>query len=248
MTPRRRLDAEMVRRALAPSRAEAQRLIDDGKVTVGGAPAPKSSRLVAAGDPIEVLGPKRRYVSRGGEKLHAALDHFALDVTGLRVLDAGASTGGFTDCVLQRGASFVIALDVGYGQLHESLRADPRVDSRERHHVRDLTPESIGGEVDLVVADLSFISLTKVAAPLVAAVRRGGDLITLVKPQFEAGRAEVARGRGVITDPEIWRRTTNEVVAAFEREGATMMGSMVSPIHGAEGNTEFLVHFRRSQG
>lgn len=245
MSARRRLDAEMVRRGMVASRVEAQELIDDGKVTVGGAPAPKSSRLVTAGDAIEVAGPRRRFVSRGGEKLDAALEHFGIDVAGLRILDAGASTGGFTDCVLQRGAASVVALDVGYGQLHESLRADPRVDNRERHHLRDLTVDALGGPVDAVVADLSFISLTKVVTQLVDAVRPGGDIVVLVKPQFEAGRAEVARGRGVITDPEIWRRTTAEVVAAFEAGGATMMGTMVSPIHGAEGNTEFLVHLRR---
>ncbi|MFN8051074.1 MAG: TlyA family RNA methyltransferase [Acidimicrobiales bacterium] len=245
MSTRRRLDAELVRRGLAPSRTEAQRLIEAGLVTVGGAAAAKPARLVDAGEAVLVLGPARRFVSRGGEKLEAALDEFAIDVTGLRVLDAGASTGGFTDCLLQRGAASVVAIDVGYGQLHEKLRADPRVDGRERVHIRDVRPEHLGGEVDLVVGDLSFISLIKVTDPLVAAVRPGGDLVLLVKPQFEAGREEVAKGRGVITDPEIWRRTVNEVTAAFAAAGATMMSQMVSPIHGAEGNTEFLVHFRR---
>lgn len=220
-------------------------MIEAGLVVVGGAPAAKSARLVDAGEAVAVKGPRRRYVSRGGEKLSAALDEFALDVVDRRVLDAGASTGGFTDCVLQRGAIAVIAIDVGYGQLHEKLRADPRVDSRERQHIRDVTAEGIGGEVDLVVGDLSFISLRKVTVPLVHAVKPGGDLVLLVKPQFEAGRAEVAKGRGVITDPEVWRRTVNEVCAAFEVAGATMMGQMVSPIHGAQGNTEFLVWFRR---
>ena len=244
MSTRRRLDAELVRRGLAGTRTEAQRLIEAGLVTVGGAPAAKPARLVDPGDSLQVKGPARRYVSRGGDKLAAALDHFGLDPAGLRVLDAGASTGGFTDCVLQRGAREVIAVDVGYGQLHEKLRADERVDSRERTHIRDVTAEALGGPVDLVVGDLSFISLTKVTAPLVGAVKPGGDLVLLVKPQFEAGREEVAKGRGVITDPEIWRRTIGDVCAAFETGGATMMGQMVSPIHGAEGNTEFLVWFR----
>ena len=248
MSGRRRLDAELVRRSLAPSRTEAQRLIEAGRVTVGGAPALKPARQVEAGDAIAIAGPPRRFVSRGGEKLEAALEQFGLDVAGLRVLDAGASTGGFTDCVLQRGASSVIAIDVGYGQLHEKLRADVRVDGRERVHVRDVTLDMVGGAVDLVVADLSFISLTKVVAPLVGAVRPGGDLVVLVKPQFEAGRAEVSRGSGVITDPEVWRRTVGEVCAAFEGLGAAMMGQMVSPIHGAEGNTEFLVWFRAPDG
>ncbi len=244
MSARRRLDAELVRRGLAASRTEAQRLIGEGLVTVGGAPADKPARLVDPGDALKVRGPARRYVSRGGEKLEAALDHFGLDPAGCRVLDAGSSTGGFTDCVLQRGATEVVAVDVGRGQLHEKLRADPRVLSRERTHLRDVRAEHIGGPVDLVVGDLSFISLTKVTEPLLGAVRPGGDLVLLVKPQFEAGREEVARGRGVITDPEIWRRTIAEVCAAFEDSGATMMGQMVSPIHGAEGNTEFLVWFR----
>lgn len=245
MSARRRLDAELVRRGLASTRSEAQRLIGAGLVTVGGAPADKAARLVATGDALAVRGPARRFVSRGGEKLDAALDHFGIDPTGYRVLDAGASTGGFTDCVLQRGAAAVIAVDVGYGQLHEKLRGDPRVDSRERTHIRDVDAATLGGEVDLVVGDLSFISLTKVVVPLVGAVRTGGDLVLLVKPQFEAGREEVAKGRGVITDPEIWRRTVNDVCGAFAVSGATMMGQMVSPIHGAEGNTEFLVWFRR---
>jgi len=244
VSARRRLDAELVRRGLAASRTEAQRLIGEGLVTVGGAPADKPARLVDPGDALKVRGPARRYVSRGGEKLEAALDHFGLDPAGCRVLDAGSSTGGFTDCVLQRGATEVVAVDVGRGQLHEKLRADPRVLSRERTHLRDVRAEHIGGPVDLVVGDLSFISLTKVTEPLLGAVRPGGDLVLLVKPQFEAGREEVARGRGVITDPEIWRRTIAEVCAAFEDSGATMMGQMVSPIHGAEGNTEFLVWFR----
>ena len=244
MSARRRLDAELVRRGLAASRTEAQRLIGEGLVTVGGAPADKPARLVDPGDALKVHGPARRYVSRGGEKLEAALDHFGLDPAGCRVLDAGSSTGGFTDCVLQRGATEVVAVDVGRGQLHEKLRADPRVLSRERTHLRDVRAEHIGGPVDLVVGDLSFISLTKVTEPLLGAVRPAGDLVLLVKPQFEAGREEVARGRGVITDPEIWRRTIAEVCAAFEDSGATMMGQMVSPIHGAEGNTEFLVWFR----
>ncbi len=244
MSARRRLDAELVRRGLAASRTEAQRLIGEGLVTVGGAPADKPARLVDPGDALKVHGPARRYVSRGGEKLEAALDHFGLDPAGCRVLDAGSSTGGFTDCVLQRGATEVVAVDVGRGQLHEKLRADPRVLSRERTHLRDVRAEHIGGPVDLVVGDLSFISLTKLTEPLLGAVRPGGDLVLLVKPQFEAGREEVARGRGVITDPEIWRRTIAEVCAAFEDRGATMVGQMVSPIHGAEGNTEFLVWFR----
>src|SRR5262245_11063186 len=153
---RRRLDAELVRRGLVASRAEAQDAVDAGRVTVAGAPALKATRLVAPDEPVLVLGPPRRFVSRGGDKLDAALDGFALDVAGMRALDAGASTGGFTDCLLQRGARQVVAVDVGHGQLHPKLRGDDRVVVMERTNVRSLTRTAIGGPVDLVVADLSF--------------------------------------------------------------------------------------------
>ena len=245
MSNRRRLDAELVRRKLADSRSEAQRLIDARQVTVNGALADKAARQVDAGDAIELLGPPKRYVSRGGEKLAAALDAFEIDPVGKLVLDAGSSTGGFTDCCLQRGAARVIAVDVGYNQLHEKLRVDPRVESHERFHVKDLSAERFG-EADLLVGDLSFISLTKVVEPLLRVTRVGGDLVLLVKPQFEAGRSEVSKGKGVITDPEVHARTGAEVSAACEAAGAVKMGQITSPIHGAEGNTEFLVWFRRS--
>jgi len=213
-------------------------------VTVGGAIADKASRLVAPGDAIEVRGPARRFVSRGGDKLAAALDEFGVDVQGRRILDAGASTGGFTDCVLQRGAHHVLAVDVGYGQLHEKLRADDRVELRERTNVRDLDPDAIGGPVDLVVADLSFISLRTVAPALLSCASPGADLILLVKPQFEAGRAEASKGRGVIKDPEVQARVLGEICADLRDRGANIMGTMESPITGADGNREFLVHAR----
>ena len=213
-------------------------------MTVAGAVADKASRLVAPGDAIEVRGPARRFVSRGGEKLAAALDEFAVEVEGRRVLDAGASTGGFTDCVLQRGARHVIAVDVGYGQLHEKLRADDRVEVRERTNVRGLDADAIGGAVDLVVADLSFISLRTVAAALLACAGPGADLVLLVKPQFEAGRAEASKGRGVIKDPEVHARVLGEICADLRERGASIMGTMESPITGADGNREFLVHAR----
>lgn len=241
---RRRLDAELVRRGLAPSRVVAKELIDSGSVTVSGVVADKASRQVDGAEPVLVAGPGRRFVSRGGEKLEAALDHFGIDVTGLTCVDVGASTGGFTDCLLQRGAVGVVAIDVGRHQLHESLRRDPRVLSRERLHVRDASADELGGPWPLLVADLSFISLTRVVAPLLGLVEPAGDLLLLVKPQFEAERREVSRGRGVVTDPEVWRGALERVGGAFEAAGATNMGSMVSPIHGAEGNTEFLLHLR----
>jgi 23S rRNA (cytidine1920-2'-O)/16S rRNA (cytidine1409-2'-O)-methyltransferase len=211
-------------------------------VRVAGTVATKVSRMVAPADALEVVGPPPRFVGRGGEKLDAALEGFGLDVRGSRALDAGASTGGFTDCLLQRGAASVIAVDVGYGQLHERLRADERVTNLERVNVRSLEPDDVGGPVDIVVADLSFISLRAVLGTLVALTEHGGDLVLLVKPQFEAGRVEAAKGRGVIRDPVVWRRVLEEVRAASVSQGAAMMEVMPSPITGAEGNVEFLVH------
>ncbi len=211
---------------------------------VGGAPADKAARLVAAGEPIRVLGPPARYVGRGGDKLAGALDQFALDVRGARCVDAGASTGGFTDALLQAGAASVVAIDVGRNQLHERLRADPRVDSREQTDIRAVGSDDIGGPVDLVVADLSFISIQLVIDQLVALLVGGGDLVVLVKPQFEAGRAEVSKGRGVIREPEVWRRVLTDAVVVIEAAGAAIMEAMVSPLRGADGNAEFLLHAR----
>jgi 23S rRNA (cytidine1920-2'-O)/16S rRNA (cytidine1409-2'-O)-methyltransferase len=245
---RRRLDAELVRRGLAPSRRAARDAIEAGRVTVGGAPAAKAARLVAPHEPVIVAGDAPRFVSRGGEKLAAALERFALDPSGCRALDAGASTGGFTDCLLQRGAAEVTAVDVGYGQLHERLRADDRVVERERTNVRELATGDLGDPFPLVVADLSFISLRTVLPDLLAQAAPGADLVLLVKPQFEAGRAEAARGKGVIRDPEVWTRVLREVEFALDRHGTAIMGVMVSPITGAEGNVEFLVHARAPQG
>lgn len=191
-----------------------------------------------------VHGPPPRFVSRGGEKLDAALDRFDVEVEGRRAYDLGASTGGFTDCLLQRGASSVVAIDVGYGQLHERLRADPRVEVHERTNVRSVVAGQMGAPADLLVADLSFISLRTVLAPALALGRAEADLVALVKPQFEAGRQEAARGRGVITDPEIWARVLQEVAAALQARGAAIMGAMASPLTGADGNVEFLIHAR----
>jgi 23S rRNA (cytidine1920-2'-O)/16S rRNA (cytidine1409-2'-O)-methyltransferase len=240
--PRRRLDAELVRRGLSASREQAQGDISAGRVLVAGAPAHKPARLVAPEEPIVLVGPGPRFVGRGGEKLDAALDRFGIDPAGRRCLDAGASTGGFTDCLLQRGASVVVSVDVGYGQLHERLRADPRVDNRERTNVRSLDAAAIGGPVQLVVADLSFVSLRTVLPTLVSLAEPHADLLLLVKPQFEAGRVEASKGRGIIRDPAVWRRVLGEVRAASAVAGSAMMAAMVSPITGADGNREFLVH------
>lgn len=243
MTARRRLDAELVRRHLVATREEARQAIDAGLVLVSGAPATKPSRLVGADEAVVLSGPSRRFVSRGGDKLDAALDRFGVDPTGRTVLDAGASTGGFTDCLLQRGAARVVAVDVGYGQLHERLRRDPRVDVRERTNVRTL---QLDEPVDLVVADLSFISLRLVAPALVGPgnAMPGADVVVLVKPQFEAGKAEADKGRGVIRDPTVWRRVLGEVRSALADHGAAMIDVMASPVTGADGNVEFLAHAR----
>jgi 23S rRNA (cytidine1920-2'-O)/16S rRNA (cytidine1409-2'-O)-methyltransferase len=233
-----------VRRGLAPSREQARAAIEADRVTVDGAPARKAAHMVGPGEVVAVAGPGPRFVGRGGEKLAAALDRFAIDPRGGRALDAGSSTGGFTDCLLQAGAASVVAVDVGRNQLHERLRADRRVESRERTDVRDLAPPAPGEAYPLVVADVSFISLRTVAAALLGQVAAGGDLVVLVKPQFEVGREDVSKGRGVVTDPELWRQAIVGVVAALEAGGAAIMDLMVSPLTGADGNVEFLLHAR----
>ena len=244
MVARRRLDAELVRRELTASRTEAQQLIAAHRVRVNGAVADKSSRQVAAADAVVIDGPPARFVGRGAEKLDHALGVFGIDVTGRLALDVGASTGGFTDCLLQRGAAHVIALDVGHGQLHERLRADDRVTNLERCNVRHADLDTIGGPVDVVVGDLSFISLQLVIPILTRLCQPGSPMILLVKPQFEAGRREVDKGRGVITDPVIHERVRSEVADALNAAGCDVVGWTTSPLRGADGNVEFLVHAR----
>ncbi len=232
---------------MAPTRTAAQALISGGRVLVSGAVAHKASRMVAASEPVHVSGEGARFVSRGGEKLDAALDAFEIDVRGRRALDAGASTGGFTDCLLQRGATGVVAVDVGRGQLDAGLRADPRVTVRERCNVRHLDADDIGGPVDIVTADLSFISLRTVMARLAGCTAPGGDLVLLVKPQFEAGRREASRGKGVVRDPAVWRRVLAEVAASASEYGLVPAGVIPSPLRGAAGNVEYFLHCRRTE-
>ncbi len=239
---RRRLDLELVRRGLAPSREAARRLIDERGVLVGGAIAMKAARQVDGAEAIELIAPPPPFVSRAGGKLASALDRFGIDPAGARCLDAGSSTGGFTDCLLQRGAASVVAVDVGTHQLHEKLRRDPRVTVREQTDIRKVTDEP---PFDLTVTDVSFISLTKVMAALVALTAEGADLAVLVKPQFEAGREEASRGRGVIADPAIWRRVLDEVSESASGRGAAMLDVMVSSVPGTNGNIEFVMHLRR---
>jgi 23S rRNA (cytidine1920-2'-O)/16S rRNA (cytidine1409-2'-O)-methyltransferase len=210
--------------------------------------ADRAARLVAAGEPVLVRGEPPRFVGRGGEKLDAALETFAVEVEGRRVLDAGSSTGGFTDCLLQRGAATVVAVDVGRGQLHPRLRDDPRVVVRERTDIRSLDLADVGGPVEVVVADLSFISLRSVLDSLFAALVPGGELVLLVKPQFEVGRVEASRGKGVIRDPEVRAAALADVRDALSGGGAVIMGEMESPLKGSAGNVEFLLHARASAG
>jgi 23S rRNA (cytidine1920-2'-O)/16S rRNA (cytidine1409-2'-O)-methyltransferase len=242
---RRRLDAELVRRGLVDTTEHAARAIASGQVLVGGSPTFTAARLVSAQDALRLCTDPPRFVSRGGEKLAAALDRFAVTVTGARALDAGASTGGFTDCLLQSGAAHVVAVDVARGQLAWSLRNDPRVTVLERTNVRMLEPEQIGGRVDVATADLSFISLLTVAPALARCCTEAADLVALVKPQFEAGPARVGAG-GVVRDPAVHRAVLRETRDALVARGLVAVDSMASPLRGAEGNAEFLFHLRQA--
>jgi len=238
---RRRLDVELVERQLATSRQQAHDLVAAGRVTVDGAPADKPGRLVGPAQAVHVRRGGSRFVSRGGEKLEAALERFRVDVSGRDCLDAGASTGGFTECLVRAGAARVIAVDVGYGQLAWSLRNDPRVSVMERTNVRELSVDGLPFAPDLVVADLSFVSL-RTALPALAELAGGRpELIVLVKPQFEASPDLVGDG-GVVRDPGVWRMALADVAATVRRMGLSVLGAMASPLVGRSGNVEFLLH------
>ena len=243
MAARRRLDTELVRRGLAGSRTEAQRLIDSGQVTVGGATAGKAATLVDAGAAVEVVHTgEQPYASRGGHKLAGAIDELRLDLTGRQVLDAGAAHGGFTDVALRRGAARVVAVDVAHGQLDWRLRSDERVVVLERTNVRHLTSDQVPPpRPDLVVADLSFISLTLVLPALRAVSADDADFVLMVKPQFEAGRQAVGRG-GVVRDPAAWTQAVRRVIDAGAELGLATAGVAASPLPGPSGNVEFFVH------
>lgn len=244
MTKRTRLDAELVRRGLARSRAEAKALIDRGEVAVRGIPVARASTLVSAGNAIELERDLPPFVSRGGEKLDAALDRLEVAVAGRRWLDAGASTGGFTDRLLRGGALEVIAVDVGYGQLDWSLRNDARVHVLERRNVRALTSDDLPWRPDAVTADLSFISLTTVLPALAEITVEDADLVVLVKPQFEVGRDAVGRG-GVVRDPVLWRKAILKVVTGAARCDLGVVAVVAAWPPGPAGNREFFVHLRR---
>ena len=237
-----RLDHLVVDRGLAASRERARALILAGQVLVDGRPATKAGTAVDDGARVELREDDHPYVGRGGLKLAHALDTFHIAVDGREALDIGASTGGFTDVLLQRGATRVVALDVGHGQLDWTLRNDPRVLVIERFNARHLTPSDLPGLVDIAVIDVSFISLRQILPVIPPVLRPGGDVIALVKPQFEAGRAEVRKG--VIHDETVRLRVVDEITAAATGLGLTPMGSVPSPITGQKGNVEFLLHLR----
>lgn len=241
---RRRLDAELVRRGIVDSRTAAKQMIERGAVEVEGNPNPKPATLVGGEQWVRVVGDPKPYVSRGGEKLAGALDQFAIVVTGRTAIDVGASTGGFTDCLLQHGAASVVAVDVGYGQLHWKLRQDDRVVVVERTNIRKATAEALGAPFGVVVADLSFIGLATVAADLAGLGDATTDWVVLVKPQFEAGRSEVDRG-GIVRDPVTRTNAVLRAVEAFELAGLGVHGAVPSPITGAKGNQEFLLWLRQ---
>jgi 23S rRNA (cytidine1920-2'-O)/16S rRNA (cytidine1409-2'-O)-methyltransferase len=239
-----RLDTILVERGLAPSRERARALILAGHVTVDGQVVSKAGTPIAAAARVELASPDHPYVGRGGLKLAGALDAFAIDPHGHRALDVGASTGGFTDVLLDHGAAEVVAVDVGYGQLVWRLRSDERVRVHDRTNVRTLTPDDIDGPVDVVVADLSFISLRTVLPALVACTRPGGNLLPMVKPQFEVGRERLGSG-GVVRDPDLRRTALGETAAAGRELGLVVRGAVASPLPGPSGNVEFFLWFAR---
>jgi 23S rRNA (cytidine1920-2'-O)/16S rRNA (cytidine1409-2'-O)-methyltransferase len=236
---RSRLDVALVERGLAETRSRAQALVMAGRVTVDGAVVDKAGAPVAGGSAIEVVHPAR-YVSRGGDKLETAIERWRIDVTGERCLDLGASTGGFTDCLLQHGAAEVAAVDVGRGQLHERLRADPRVHSLERLNARRLTPEMLPFPPSLITADVAFISLRLVLPPAIASAELIWRAVVLVKPQFEAGRAQVHGG--VVRDPAVRAQVLHDLAEFVTGRGAAILGVCDSSHPGPAGNREYLMY------
>ena len=240
-----RLDVEMARRGLALSREKAQRLIMAGRVRVNSRPAAKPDLRVDSNTSIAVVGDEAEFVSRGAYKLLAALDHFAVDVAGRLALDVGASTGGFTDVLLQRRASHVIALDVGYGQLAERLRTHPRVTIFDRTNIRYVTIADLPYLPDLVVVDTSFISLRLVLPVIIKLVAAVADIVALIKPQFEVGKGAVGRG-GIVRDPMQRQRAVEQVLGTARTLGLGVAGAIESPIQGASGNHEYLALLRHN--
>ncbi len=244
MARRARVDAELVRRGLARSRQQAAELIGAGRVSIDGMPAAKPATAIAVSAALTVdKGDARSWVSRGAHKLIGALDAFGISVNDVRCLDAGASTGGFTEVLLDRGAREVVAVDVGYGQLAWTLRSDERVTVLERTNVRTLTPAAIGGPVDLVVADLSFISLSTVLPALVTCASDDADIVPMVKPQFEVGKDRVGAG-GVVSDPQLRADAVLAVATRAAELDWHTVGITASPLPGPSGNVEYFLHLR----
>jgi 23S rRNA (cytidine1920-2'-O)/16S rRNA (cytidine1409-2'-O)-methyltransferase len=247
---RRRLDEVLVRNGVAPDLEAAQSLIAEGRVLVAGAPALNAARAVGPNEPVGVVDPPR-FVGRGGEKLEAALDRFDLDVTGWLALDVGASTGGFTDCMLQRGARRVISVDVGRDQLHERLAVDPRVVSMERTNILAVLVEAVeaalGGLPRIATIDVSFTSLERLVGHVLSLSAPDATLVALVKPQFEASHADASKGAGVVRDRIVWRSAVARCASAIQRSRAGIIGVMASPLKGAAGNVEFLLVAERGR-
>ena len=241
MKHKERLDVLLVERGLAESRSRAQAVIMAGEVYVNGQKADKAGMDVPLEAEVEVRGNVCPYVSRGGLKLEKALRDFGVDPTGYVCSDSGASTGGFTDCLLQQGASKVFAIDVGYGQLAWKIRSDPRVVVMERTNIRYVTPEDLGEPLDLSVIDVSFISLRIVLPAVRKLLRENGQVVCLIKPQFEAGKDKVGK-KGVVRDPAVHEEVLNGFLALAQEQGFTVRGLTFSPVRGPEGNIEFLAH------
>lgn len=244
---RRRLDAELVRRRLVPNRSAARDAITAGRVELEGVVRPKPSTLVAAEAAVKMVGDGPRFVGRGGLKLEAGLDTFGIAVAGRTAIDVGASTGGFTDCLLQRGAARVVALDVGYGQLDWALQNDPRVTAIDRTNYRHADLEALGAPFDVVVVDVSFISLGTISDQLRASGNEATDYVMLVKPQFEVGKGQVGKG-GIVRDPKLHFAALEAVVDQLAARGLGAQGVLPSPITGAKGNREFLLWCRVAPG
>jgi 23S rRNA (cytidine1920-2'-O)/16S rRNA (cytidine1409-2'-O)-methyltransferase len=244
---KQRLDRVLVARGFAPSRERAQALLLAGAVLVDGQPRAKAGTMIPLEATIHLTHDPQPYVSRGGLKVEGALDFFHIDPAGKTIMDVGASTGGFTDCLLQRGARRIYAVDVGYGQLAWGLQQDPRVVNLQRRNIRYLNREEVGESIDLAVIDTSFISLELVIPPTLTFLKEGGGLLALIKPQFEVGKGEVGKG-GVVRDTEKHQRVVERIIRFAEGQGLIIHGVMESPLRGPKGNKEFFIYGERRHG
>jgi len=246
MVKKERLDKILVERGLVPSRERARALIMEGRVIGDGRVIDKPGTKIGLETRIEIKGEDKNYVSRGGKKLEGALRAFEINPEGMVVIDVGASTGGFTDCILQRGAKKVYAVDVGYGQLAWKLQKDPRVVNLERRNVRYLKREEIEEEVDLILIDTSFISIEKFIPHLLQFLKSGGHIISLIKPQFEVGKGEVGKG-GVVRNPILHQKVIQRISEFCKKIGLDVLGVVESPLKGPKGNIEYFIHLRKGE-